>query len=328
MPQLHPQEVYLLEYLVSLEHFCNVREAMRQAVRYGEQALDEFMQHIPTDLRSRHQSLQPDVVWGGRVMPNLRNSRDAIIRGCILRSHDDAAAFNGSVGSHGGSINKHISDFDDTWMPEPLSRLFWDNLYLAIQLDKLAGTTLSGAWLPGNLTWNCDFKNENGLLAGTGIKLPEIIPNYELDATMVIHPGDKVEITGVYLPTAENTCAQFLHPGWNKLDIVELERPEILVRQGLAQDEYGRWIEEHYIETTWTLVRQIPGQFIEVPADGFFPQTDSSPGRVVAPGVCSATGWWWTPAKEGARRYFEKGERMPDFPQSAYGQTIWYRETV
>ncbi|UXY15361.1 hypothetical protein N8I74_18950 [Chitiniphilus purpureus] len=275
MAQLHPQEVYLLEYLVSLEHFCNVREAMRQAVRYGEQALDEFMQHIPTDLRSRHQSLQPDVVWGGRVLPNLRHSRDCLIESCILRSHNDPKAFTGLIGTHGRSINKHISDFDSDWMREPLSSQFWDTLRVAMKLDSLAGYTTAGEWMAGDLTWNLDTSGKEGFLHRSSILMPTSIPVYELDQSVIIRPGDRIAVTGVYVPEAENTCAQFLHLGWNQLDGIELERPEIWVRQGLAQDEYGSWIEERYIETTWTLVRQIPGQFIEVPAEGFFPRSPS-----------------------------------------------------
>lgn len=77
MAQLHPQECYLLEYLTSLEHYCNIRDAMIEVVRLGEQCLDEYMKYAPADLRSKHTSLQPDVVWGGRVLPNLRSSRDA-----------------------------------------------------------------------------------------------------------------------------------------------------------------------------------------------------------------------------------------------------------
>lgn len=326
MAQLHPQEVYLLEYLVSLEHFCNVRDAMRKAVQYGEQALDEFMQNVPADLRARQQSEQPDIVWGGRVLPNLRSSLDAMIQACILRSHNDPDAFNSWIGTHGRSINKHISDFYSEWMPKPLHGLFWNALSLANSLDSLAGHTLAGTWLPGHLTWDCDFDNGDGVFAHAGIKLPAMIPLYELDSSVVIQPGGRVEVDGVYLPDAQNTSAQFLHQGWNKLDGVELDRPEIFVRQGLVQDEHGFWVESRYIEATWTLVRQVPGKFLDLPSDGFFPKTSAGEGRVEAPGMCNATGWWWTPARESSRRYFECGERMPDFPQSAYGKTIWYRE--
>jgi hypothetical protein len=39
---------------------------------------------------------------------------------------------------------------------------------------------------------------------------------------------------------------------------------------------------------------------------------------------CPRAGFWWTPAKQHSRRYFNQGEIMPDFPDSQYGATIWY----
>ena len=50
------------------------------------------------------------------------------------------------------------------------------------------------------------------------------------------------------------------------------------------------------------------------------PQT----GRVGANKPCPQAGFWWTPAKENSRHYFDRGVSMPDFPDSSYGATIWY----
>ncbi|WP_019101211.1 hypothetical protein [Chromobacterium haemolyticum] len=207
MTPLQPQEIYLLEYFASLEHFCHVRDAMREAVRLGETCLDEFMQKLPADLWRRHTSEQPDVVWGGLVLPNLRSSLDGLSEGCILRSHGDPQAFRGLVGTHGRNINKNISEFDASWMPEPLGGLFWEALFKAIALDKVAGATLNGEWQAGSLTWRCDFGDPNGVLGGTNIHLPKQIPAYELDHSVVIGPGDQVKECGVYLSNFENTAA-------------------------------------------------------------------------------------------------------------------------
>ena len=38
---------------------------------------------------------------------------------------------------------------------------------------------------------------------------------------------------------------------------------------------------------------------------------------------CPQTGWWFTPAKAGSRRYFESGEVMPIIEGSDYGSTFW-----
>ncbi|MBP4046411.1 type VI immunity family protein [Chromobacterium violaceum] len=51
-------------------------------------------------------------------------------------------------------------------------------------------------------------------------------------------------------------------------------------------------------------------------------------GRCDAGQPCPQSGFWWTPAKQDAARYFEQGEVMPDFPSSKYGATIWYLDTV
>jgi len=39
---------------------------------------------------------------------------------------------------------------------------------------------------------------------------------------------------------------------------------------------------------------------------------------------CPRTGFWWTPAKQHSRRYFNQGDLMPSFPDSQYGATVWY----
>ena len=324
--QIIPQECYLLEYLTSLEHFCNIRDAMIEAVRLGEQALDEYMQHAPADLRRKHTSLQPDIVWGGRVLPNLRRSRDLIIKSCFLHSHGDWHAFN-TIGEHGSNINKAISDFYADWMPEPLGKMFWNALYRAIPLDSKTGTTLRGSWQAGDLSWGLDFdphsKELQGVLEGTNLRLPDRIPLYELDPSVVIRPGDKVPECGIYLPDADNTCAQFLDFGRGSLE----NEPEIWVRQGLVKDEYDWWIEERtIIPPIWTLIRRVPDRYIAVPPEGFYPKDRPSTGRVEANHPCPQGGTWWTPAKPDARRTFAVGDIMPDYPDSSYGATIWYRE--
>ena len=52
----------------------------------------------------------------------------------------------------------------------------------------------------------------------------------------------------------------------------------------------------------------------------------SQQGRCPAGQPCPQAGSWWTPAKADARRAFAVGDIMPDYPDSSYGTTIWYRE--
>ncbi|MDP9880029.1 hypothetical protein J2W25_004290 [Variovorax boronicumulans] len=43
--------------------------------------------------------------------------------------------------------------------------------------------------------------------------------------------------------------------------------------------------------------------------------------------ACPKSGWWFTPAKVGSRRYFEAGETMPVIEGSDYGATFWQWDT-
>jgi len=93
MPQLHPQECFLLERYTSLEYIGALRDAWREVVRLHEKALDDFMRQAPADLRSRHLSEQPDVTWGTVVLPNFRSTLQSLMNAFIYRSHDDPRAF-------------------------------------------------------------------------------------------------------------------------------------------------------------------------------------------------------------------------------------------
>jgi hypothetical protein len=46
--------------------------------------------------------------------------------------------------------------------------------------------------------------------------------------------------------------------------------------------------------------------------------------RVEAGQPCPQTGWWFTTAKQGSRKSFKTGEKMPAIKDSPWGATIWY----
>jgi hypothetical protein len=54
------------------------------------------------------------------------------------------------------------------------------------------------------------------------------------------------------------------------------------------------------------------------------PSYPSQSNRCEANQPCPRSGLWYTPAKENSERAFKAGEIMPDYPDSAYGATIWY----
>jgi hypothetical protein len=53
--------------------------------------------------------------------------------------------------------------------------------------------------------------------------------------------------------------------------------------------------------------------------------TVNSGSNVPAGQPCPESGWWFTPAKTGSRRYFRQGDLFPDYPGSDYGSTFWQR---
>lgn len=51
-------------------------------------------------------------------------------------------------------------------------------------------------------------------------------------------------------------------------------------------------------------------------------ETEKQRSNVPAGQPCPEAGWWFTPAKQGSRRYFKQGETMPDVGGD-YGTTFW-----
>lgn len=46
-------------------------------------------------------------------------------------------------------------------------------------------------------------------------------------------------------------------------------------------------------------------------------------GRVAGGNECPKSGWWFTPAKQGSRRYFKLGDVFPMMDGNDYGATFW-----
>lgn len=70
----------------------------------------------------------------------------------------------------------------------------------------------------------------------------------------------------------------------------------------------------------WYFVEQIEGEYDDAVEQEDVP---ARPPRTPGGQPCPESGWWFTPAKAGSRRYFKKGEVMPSFEGSAYGDTFW-----
>jgi len=72
-------------------------------------------------------------------------------------------------------------------------------------------------------------------------------------------------------------------------------------------------------ETVWRAQRDAlnPGLTWRLPSD-----PDGTPQRVEAKQPCPRSGFWFTPAQAGSRRYFKSGDLMPEVGGD-YGATIW-----
>ena len=315
MAELQPQEIFLLERYSSLEYLMHVREAWKVFVQFTEGCLETYLQNLAPNQRRKPLPQQADIVWGGTVLPNFRAILDGLNRSVIMRSHDDPDVF---IGLCGGvmSANKGESEFSHDWMTEAEQEQYFDLLSGAVVSASRILKTTSGAWSEGTLT---RLYSE-----GFGrLPLPSNIPAYQLDYGVVLNPRDPVVTTGIYLPDLPFTAAQFLHPKTPRS--VSGPDGELGVWQGKKKDADGYWEESEWGPATWTLVRRIEGQFIEVPPQGFYPaETQPTATRADANQPCPQSGYWYTPAKAHSRAYFNKADLMPDYPASSYGATIWY----
>ncbi|HCR0885588.1 TPA: type VI secretion protein ImpA [Enterobacter cloacae] len=264
MAILHPLECYLLEQFSSPAHFAATRDAIIAFIDAHEAAYARYQQELPVRNRKEPLWKQGDVVWGSRVLPNIRPSREQYINAYILRTHNNPEAFR--IGHAMNDFNRNICEFWNGWMTDKeqnqIARAEGD----AYWLDKVLTMTVSGKWSEGDLTY---FQGDLYQLA----ELPKRIPRYELDLSVRVEKGERPVITGIYLPDVEQAPAQLLYPG------VKYGNPPTC-RQGVKRSEWvdektGKrdynWDETRWAETGWTLIRRMEGEYLDVPLEGFFP---------------------------------------------------------
>lgn len=142
MAVLHPQECYLLEKFISPEHYAATRDAIIAYIDAHEAAFARYLREMPLNSRKLPLWQQADMVWGNRVMPNIRPARERYIQAYILRTHNDIKAFN--IGHAMSNISKGITEYWDGWMTEEEGQLIADRRYPASQLDNKLSITLTG----------------------------------------------------------------------------------------------------------------------------------------------------------------------------------------
>lgn len=303
---LIPQEIYLLERYSSLDYFGAMRDGFAACVKAAQDALAEFMQHLPPDYRSQHLSHQPDAVWGERVIPNMQWALDGLNKGYIRISHDDLDALGlaCNVKTTFAAINR---DYLFDWMPQPFYDQF-DNAWLACSgpASNINFTSL-GDWTKGALTTRYKESNRGPL------DPPPTWPQYRVNPQVRVKTGDVVPQNGIYLPDDERGCAQLLIKGYQAWEILLPMDPN---------NHEAQPRDERSLPTTWTLVERVVGSGGDTDAPGA--NATSTRLRCEAGKPCPAEGEWFTPGVQGTR-LFVLGEIMPDM-KSDYGQTIWYCE--
>ena len=302
---LIPQEIYLLERYCSLEYFGQLRDEFAACVKAAEDALGEFMRHLPTDYRSRREFDQPDLVWGERVIPNLQWALQGLHEAYILVSRGDADAL-GMAGNIDTSFASIVRDYFTDWMPEPCQENYDKHMSLAWKMSSNISRTQQGNWRRNTLASGYSERDFGPLDA------PASWPIYRLNPAIRVKTDEKVPQNGVYLPDTPGSCAEFLIEGYEGWEANVMNHPENPQDRSFTKQP-----------TVWTLVERVAdsgGGTGSGPQDG-----DTSQQRrpnVPAGSPCPETGWWFTPAQSGSRRYFKQGAVMPAL-SSDYGDTFW-----
>lgn len=300
---LIPQEIYLLERYRSLDYFGAMRDHFAAMVKAANDALAEFMQHLPPDYRSRHLSEQPDAVWGERVIPNMQWVLDGLNKGYVYLSHGNLNALGqaGNVGATFVAINR---DYSFDWMLQPFYDQFGNAWSGCSRPKSNINSTALAQWRPGSLSIRFNERNRGPLNA------PSTWPQYRLNPQVRVKTGDRVPRNGIYLPDISNSCAQLLIEGHDAWGATVMRHPEDPNSQAFDR-----------VPATWTLVERVADEGGGVPGEEPWRANAAQRLRCEAGQPCPHEGWWFTPAGEG-RRHFKQGEILPSLGGD-YGLTIW-----
>ncbi len=305
---LIPQEIYLLERYSSLDYFGQMRDHFAECVKAAEDALAEFMRHIPPDYRSRPPHQQPDAVWGERVIPNMQWALKTLNGAYINMSHGDLWGLGcaGNVETTFASINR---DYPIDWMAQPFQERYTKAVSAAWETSSNIFHTEQGNWTMGELSFAYHEPSRGPL------NPPASWPVYRLNEAIRVRTGDKVPKTGIYLPAAGPAAAALLIEGQKAIEAKVCTNAE-----DMLSDPDDTMPQSRREPTVWTLVERVADEG----GSNWLPEAGKSALRLrcEAGQPCPREGWWFTPAKAHSRRHFKAGEVMPDF-KSDYGATIW-----
>jgi hypothetical protein len=245
---INPQEIYLLERYTSLAYFGEMRDAWEVMIKHVEACLDRFVHSLPLDYRNRPLHKQPDIVWGERVLPNFRETFQGLCDGYIQLSHGNMDAFSYAYGPLGDS--KGQSDFWSGWMGDADEETYRNLLSAASNIATNIEVTENARWKAGQL-------GDRYHQVRRPLNPPPQWPQYRLVPSVHVATDVAVQQTGIYVPSLDNSCAQYLNPRLpNAPEASVFIRMEDLFAPD-TKEKYGERpvFEKHPCE--WTLVERI-----------------------------------------------------------------------
>lgn len=304
----------MLEKYSSLDYFVELRDRWEVLVRHVENCLESYMRNLPSRYRSQPLPEQPDIVWGQRVLPNFRDTLQALHEGVILVSHHDYTGLHhawGVMGDHKGQM-----DYSTSWMAKEDEKQYRNLLEAAVIYARNICITEGGDWNP------LDLLNHSKM--SRALDQPASWPAYRVDKNIFVASGEKIERTGIYVPNVKYSCAEFLS---TRYDEAPLAKVYIGIRDIKDPASGEKWDEELILEEqtcTWYLVERTADSDHAPSSSALFIEelALSSARRLASGEVCHEAGFYFTPASPQSRRYFDKGDEMPTF-DAAYGNTIW-----
>jgi hypothetical protein len=245
---INPQEIYLLERYTSLAYFGEMRDAWEAMIKHVEACLDRFARNLPRNYLKRPLHEKPDIVWGQRVLPNFRETFQGLCDGYIQLSHGDTKAFGWANGPLGDSKGQY--DSWSGWMGDADEETYRNLLSAATCIARNIMATENAYWNAGDLAER--YHSTRGPL-----NAPSQWPQYRLVPSVHLATGSAVQKTGIYVPSLDHSCAQYLSP-------VLPEAPEasvfIRMEDLFASDTKKRYGERPVFEKhpcIWTLVERI-----------------------------------------------------------------------
>lgn len=293
---IRPQEIYLLERYSSPVYFKEMRDAFANMLEAAEYALELFVNDLPFDYRTRPINRQPDIVWGERVLPNLRSTLDNLNVGYqeLLKGDLAAIGYGGNVKSDFRAISM---DYDIDWMPEQ-QQIDYDKWEREASLRAFnMGITSYFGWCLYDLIENYSIESRGALNA------PESWPIYSLNQQYSVKVDEVVPVAGIYIPNRADASAQVLLDGMLANEANVGYDPDTTHAVGRAP-------------VTWMLVERIAD------SGGGSSSVVPESSRCEADQPCPQTGYWWSPASQELQ-HFQAKDTMPDMTKGRW-ETIWY----